>query len=75
MIIFKNLSKETPFIHFKEKYDLSIDADQNDIDAICIASLSMKSNEVNSPFFKLTGSFISVIFPLISKLIILFIID
>lgn len=53
MIIFKSLPKETPFIYFKEKYDLSIDAGQNNIDAICIASMSMKSNEVNARYVNL----------------------
>ncbi|MAD48446.1 MAG: pyridoxamine 5'-phosphate oxidase [Gammaproteobacteria bacterium] len=53
MIIFNNLSKSAPYLVFKEKYDESHDANQKNIEAICIASYSRESNEVNARFVNL----------------------
>lgn len=53
MIIFKNLSQELPYLRLKEKYDQSIDAGQNYIEAICIASYSNEFKEVNARYVNL----------------------
>lgn len=53
MIKFSNLSNETPYKIFKEKYDESFNAKQEQIEAISIASFSTDRNEVNSRFVNL----------------------
>ena len=53
MIQFKNLSEETPYLIFKDKYDDSRKANQPQIEAICIASYSLKEKEVNARFVNL----------------------
>ena len=53
MIKFNNLSQEIPYLLFKEKYNDSINANQSDIEAICIASYSSKRKEVNARFVNL----------------------
>ena len=53
MIKFFNLNNNAPFIIFKEKYDLAINANQHNIDAIGISSFSTQSNEVNSRYVNL----------------------
>ena len=42
MIQFKNLSQEIPYLIFKDKYNDSIKANQSQIEAISIASYSLK---------------------------------
>ena len=53
MIEFNDLSQEIPYLLFKEKYNDSINANQSDIEAICIASYSSKRKEVNARFVNL----------------------
>ena len=53
MIKFKNLSQETPYLLFKEKYNESLKAGQKNIEAICISSYSMKHKEVRARFVNL----------------------
>lgn len=53
MIIFNNLSKENPFVMFKEKYDQAIESEQENIESICISSFSTKNHEVNARFVNL----------------------
>lgn len=53
MIKFKNLSQETPYIIFKERYDKALDAEQKNIEAISISSLNKEKNEVDSRFVNL----------------------
>ena len=53
MIKFNNLSKDIPYLVFKEKYDNSIKADQKNVEAICIASYSSNQKEVNARFVNL----------------------
>ncbi len=53
MIEFNNLSKDIPYLVFKEKYDNSIKADQKNVEAICIASYSSNQKEVNARFVNL----------------------
>ena len=53
MIEFKNISNETPYRIFKEKYEDSLNANQKIIEAICISSFSSKENEVNARFVNL----------------------
>lgn len=53
MIEFKNLSQEIPYKILKEKYDIALDAGQDSINAICIASYSNKTNEVNARYVNL----------------------
>ena len=53
MIKFNDLSNETPYKIFKEKYDQAIKAKQNIIEAISISSFNMKSKEVNSRYVNL----------------------
>ena len=47
MIQFDNISQELPYQVFKEKYENSLNANQKNIEAICISSYSSKNNEVN----------------------------
>ena len=53
MIKFTNPSLEIPFIKLREKYDLAIDKNQRNIEAICITSFSKTSNEVNARYVNL----------------------
>ena len=53
MIIFNNLSKENPYVMFKEKYDQAIESEQEYIESICISSFSTKNHEVNARFVNL----------------------
>ena len=53
MIKFDNLSNETPYRMFKEKYEDSLKANQKIIEAICISSFSSIDNEVNARFVNL----------------------
>ena len=53
MIEFNNLSQEIPYLVFKEKYNDSLNANQSNIEAVCIASYSSKKEEVNARFVNL----------------------
>lgn len=53
MIQFNNLSKETPYALFEEKYMSSLKSNQQNIEAICISSYSHAKEEVNSRFVNL----------------------
>lgn len=53
MIQFNNISNETPYRIFKEKYEDSLKANQKIIEAICISSFSFQENEVNARFVNL----------------------
>ncbi len=53
MIELKNLNNEKPYLIFKELYDKSIYAKQENIEAILIASFSIDSNEVDARYVNL----------------------
>jgi pyridoxamine 5'-phosphate oxidase len=53
MINFKSLSNDAPYVLFKEKYDDAINANQNLIEAISIASYNQSVNEVDSRYINL----------------------
>ncbi len=53
MIKFLNYSKKKPYKLFKEKYDAAIDANQKNIEAICVSSFSNISDEVDARFVNL----------------------
>ena len=53
MIQFNNLSQETPYQIFKERYCKALDNDQKNIEAISISSFNTKLNEVNSRYVNL----------------------
>ena len=53
MIEFNNLNKETPYLVFKDAYNKSQKSKQKNIEAICIASYSSESKEVNARFVNL----------------------
>ena len=53
MITMNNICNEPPYLILKDKYDKSLQADQKNIDAICISSFSKKNNEVNSRYVNL----------------------
>ena len=53
MIQFNNLSQETPYLIFKDKYNASVSSNQSQIEAISIASYSMEEKEVHSRFVNL----------------------
>jgi pyridoxamine 5'-phosphate oxidase len=53
MIKMNNICNESPYLFFKDKYDKSLQANQHNIDAICISSFSKKNNEVNSRYVNL----------------------
>ncbi|MDC1150383.1 pyridoxal 5'-phosphate synthase [Gammaproteobacteria bacterium] len=53
MITITNLSHESPYQVFKEKYDAAINANQKNIEAICISSYSRNKKEVNSRYVNL----------------------
>ena len=53
MIEFININKDAPFLKFKQKYDDATNANQKNIEAICISSYSNKFNEVNARYVNL----------------------
>ena len=53
MITFNNISRETPYLILKEKFDQSLKANQENIEAISISSYSNDTKEVNSRFVNL----------------------
>ena len=53
MIQFNNLSQETPYKIFKERYYKAFDNDQKNIEAISISSFNTKLNEVDSRYVNL----------------------
>ncbi len=53
MIKFNNLSNQSPYLIFKDRYDESLKAGQKNIEAICISSYSKKLEEVNARFVNL----------------------
>lgn len=53
MIDLQNISKETPYNVFKEKYTQALNAGQRNIEAISIATFNKKLNEVDSRFVNL----------------------
>ena len=53
MIQFKKISNESPYMMFKEFYNLAKINNQKNIEAICISSYSSKKNEVSSRFVNL----------------------
>lgn len=53
MIEFNNISKEPPYIVFKDTYEKALKANQKNIEAISISSFSKKDNEVNARFVNL----------------------
>ena len=48
MIEFKNLSKEEPYMVFKEKYNNALNKKQKNIEAMSVSSFNKVSNEVDS---------------------------
>ena len=53
MIEFDKLSRETPYSVFKDKYDESLKAKQENIEAICISSYLPEKKEVNARYVNL----------------------
>ncbi len=53
MIKFLNISKETPYIKFQEKYNHAFNQNQTNIEAIAISSYDSKANQVDSRFVNL----------------------
>ena len=53
MIKFDNPCLDRPYLVFKEKYNESLIAKQDNIEAICISSYSSKDNEVNARYVNL----------------------
>lgn len=53
MIKFTQLSNDLPYSIFKKKYDVALNANQKNIEAVCISSYSSHLNEVNSRFVNL----------------------
>ena len=53
MINFIKLSRQVPYIIFKEKYDAALAAGQKSIEAISISSFNTKKHEVDSRFVNL----------------------
>jgi pyridoxamine 5'-phosphate oxidase len=53
MIKFTNLSSDEPYLKFNQKYIEAFNANQKNIEAICISSYSQRSKEVNSRFVNL----------------------
>ena len=53
MIQFNNISQETPYLVFKDKYEDSLKAKQKNIEAISISSYSSSRNEVNARYVNL----------------------
>ena len=53
MINLKKMTQARPFIEFKKKYDFAEQNNQQNIEAMCIASYSRSLNEVDSRFVNL----------------------
>ena len=53
MIQFDNISKEMPYLVFKDKYTESLNAKQKNIEAISISSYSSENEEVNARYVNL----------------------
>lgn len=53
MIEFNSLCQEEPYLLLKEKYNESLEANQKNIEAICISSYSTKYKEVRARFVNL----------------------
>lgn len=53
MIKFININQEIPYQIFKDNYKKAKDANQKNIEAVCIASYSDRNKEVNSRFVNL----------------------
>ena len=53
MIQFNNLNQEIPYLLFKEKYDMALDASQKNIEAISISSYNKEISEVDSRYVNL----------------------
>lgn len=53
MIIFKNILNQSPYIAFKEYYNLAVSSEQPSIEAMCISSFCAKNNFVNARFVNL----------------------
>jgi len=53
MIQFNKISKDPPYIIFKDMYKKSLEANQNNIEAICISSFSESKKEVNARYVNL----------------------
>lgn len=53
MITFNHICEDIPYVIFKENYEKSLNADQKNIEALCISSYSNKSKEVNSRYVNL----------------------
>jgi pyridoxamine 5'-phosphate oxidase len=53
MIEFNNLSKQRPYLIFKDKYDEALISGQKNIEAVSISSYNKKSKEVDSRFVNL----------------------
>ena len=53
MIQFNNLNQEIPYLIFKDKYNQALEANQFNIEAVCISSYSSEEKEVNARFVNL----------------------
>ncbi len=53
MIEFNSISKQTPYLIFIDLYQKALNLEQKNIEAICIASYSPESSEVNARFVNL----------------------
>lgn len=53
MIDFIEISKDDPYLIFKDLYDQSYSLNQANIEALCISSYSMENKEINSRFVNL----------------------
>lgn len=53
MIQFNNLSKEKPYLIFKDKYNEAIDAGQKGIEAVSVSSFNKELDEVDSRYVNL----------------------
>ncbi len=53
MIEFKDLNQEIPYLLFKAKYDVALNAGQKSIEAVSISSYEAKTNEVDSRYVNL----------------------
>jgi len=53
MIKFNNLSKDAPYLFFRELYNKTLHTEQKNIEAICIASYSNDKKEVSARFVNL----------------------
>mgnify|MGYP001300829207 CR=1 FL=1 len=53
MINFLNNNEETPYVRFRSFYNIALEANQKNIEAIAISSYSKELNQVNSRFVNL----------------------